>query len=194
MVPVSQGPRSSLSGVARELAARLFAVELDGASDDAALIAAAERLSERIPAGLSRWFGGYGSLALVTRALAAQAAHPALSDTVDVASSPKSGPLRSRIDVSARLHDARTTADGLIAVIATLADLIARLIGDDLVVNVLELSAADPAAVISSSPPPPEGGPQPLGSAQATKRPDALDRTSPTAPPVGDAPPTVTNS
>ncbi len=134
-----QASLSPLSDVAREIANRLFARELAGTSDDAARVAAAERICLRVSEGLSRWFGTFGSRALIARALVrAQASHPALAA---VTSADEPAPCLSGLAESARAHGAQAATDGVITLLAALADLIGRLIGDDLAASLLDQSA-----------------------------------------------------
>ena len=137
-------PHSPHTDAAHDLAHRLYAREASSDGDDAALLAAAERLCLRVPDGLSRWFGMYGSRALLMRALAkAQRDHPSLSG---VSVTDAKSPCVVGLAESAHAHGAKSVAEGIVAVLAALADLVGRLIGDDLVVNLLEQSAAASAA------------------------------------------------
>ena len=137
-------PHSPHSDAAHDLAHRLLASETPSDGDDAALLAAAERLCLRVPDGLSRWFGMYGSRAHLMRALAkAQRDHPSLSG---VSVTDAKSPCVVGLAESAHAHGAKSVAEGIVAVLAALADLVGRLIGDDLVVNLLEQSAAASAA------------------------------------------------
>ena len=116
---------------------------MHGESDDGALVGAAERICVRIADVLSRWFGAYGSRALIARALTrAKADHPQLA-AMNVAPAP--GECLTGLAESARTHGARATAEGIVGLLAALAGAIGRLIGDDLTVNVLEHGAAGPA-------------------------------------------------
>ena len=159
---MSPAPHSPHTDAAHDLAQRLFAREAPSDGDDAALLAAVERLCLRVPAGLSRWFGTYGSRALLTRALAkAQEGHPSLAGvTVTSAQSPGVVGLAE----SALAHGAKTTAEGIVAMLAALADLIGRLIGDDLVPYLLEQSTAASAA---GEPEAPGGASAPPGARRA---------------------------
>ena len=159
---MSPAPHSPHTDAAHDLAQRLFAREVQSDGDDDALLAAAEQLCLRVPDGLSRWFGKYGSRALLTRALAkVQREHPSLAGvTVTSAQSP----CFAGLGESARTHGAKTTAEGIVAMLAALADLMGRLIGDDLVPNLLEQSTAASAA---GEPEAPGGASAPPGARRA---------------------------
>ena len=150
---MQSGPQPSLSSspdAAREIARRLFAREAGENPSDAALVLACERLPARVADGLTRWFGPYGALALVTRALLrAQASHPALT-AVKVQSGP--GPVFAGWPASLAEYGAKATAAGAVALLEALAVSIGRLIGDDLTLTLLEQSAsALPANAVTTS-------------------------------------------
>lgn len=155
------------SNAARDVARRLFANEARGESTDDALVAAAERVCVLVSEGISRWFGPYGSLALVTRALTrAQADHPSLA-SVTIAT--ESSWRVTGLAESAKTHGANATVEGVVAMLAALTELIGRLIGDDLATNLLEQSVAmapssdttatvDPTAATRQGPRSPQTG------------------------------------
>lgn len=146
MPPAPRSPLSRLSDGALDVARRLFARELRGGADDAAVVEAAERVCARVADGLSRWFGPYGSLALITRALVrARAHHPALAGVAATAAHP---PCLTGLAESARAHGAKATAEGVVAVLAALAELIGRLIGDDLAASLFEQSTPEPRTMV----------------------------------------------
>lgn len=133
-------PSSQASGVsaetASELARQLFSRETRGASTDDAAIAAAERICAMTLDGLSRWFGPYGSHALFMRALAsAQTRDPRLSGVTMDEQAGVAG-----IGEAVRVHGAPAMAEGVVATMGALAELIGRLIGDDLAIQLLEQS------------------------------------------------------
>ena len=159
---------------------------MDGESGEAAAPAAAERLCTRTFAGLSRWFGPYGSNALIARALArAQSWHPAL-DGVTLKSQPSSFSLAGLAE-GARRDGAALVGEGVVALLATLCDMMARLIGEDLAFSLLEQSATAPAESDTST----SAGSDALASAAGTARgaddhsPD--DHAPPDAGAAGDA-------
>ena len=118
----------------------------------AAQVAAADRVCRVVADELSRWFGQYGVHALLTRALAeARASHPALA-TVRVRA-PGEPCLEGLADAE-RAHGAGATSEGVTALLAALIDLLGRLIGEDMAVNlvseVMVLPALDAAAAAKS--------------------------------------------
>lgn len=138
---------------ASQLAHRLIVGQLQGDADHGAMVAAAERVCTLMPAGMSRWFGPYGSHALMTRALARAAAdHPALATvTVDATRNP----CLVGLSESATIHGAEAAIAGAVAMLTALATLIGRLIGDDLAGQILEQSLTSPStadAVAATTP------------------------------------------
>jgi len=129
---------SSPSEPSRVAARRLVARELPAEDDDAALLAAVDRVCGRVVDSLTRWFGPY-ALALLTRALArAQSVQPSLAE---ISVNSTASPSLSGFGTSATVHGVQATADGAIALLAVLTDLIGRLIGSDLAETLLEQSA-----------------------------------------------------
>ncbi|MEO7520910.1 MAG: hypothetical protein ABIW79_03740 [Gemmatimonas sp.] len=125
-----------------ELARRLFEYEVASAHPGEGT-AAAERLIERVYAGLSRTFGAFGAQALLGRAISrASADHPVLAH-VTVQGEPTS-PVRG-ITEAAEAHGTEATSDGVIALLTALIQGLGRLIGDDLAVILLEQTIVVPA-------------------------------------------------
>jgi hypothetical protein len=121
----------------------LFARETAGATQDADLVATVDRLCVRLATGLSRWFGSYGSAALVTRAMArARTEHPALEF---VTLRPDQSPLIAGLADGAERYGATAVREGFIAMLEALAEAISRLIGEDLTTQLLEQSIAAPS-------------------------------------------------
>jgi hypothetical protein len=124
--------------VAAEFARGLLVAESGGNASAESTVAAAERVCVRVTTGLSGWFGPYGSHALITRALAtARATHPVLAEVTI-----SEEPCLSGLSDTARAHGAPAAAEAIVAVVAALGDLLARLIGDDLAIGLLEQSIA----------------------------------------------------
>lgn len=147
------GPLSPLPSppdAARDIARLLFAREAGDNPSDTALVAASERLATRVPNGLSRWFGPYGAVALVSRALLrAQGTNSALV-AVRIRSAP--GPVLMGWPGNGTEHGAKATAAGTIALLEALADAIGRLIGEDLARTLLDQCAAEvPASSATQS-------------------------------------------
>ena len=141
-----------------------------------------EYIGTCVPDALARWFGSYGSLALVTRALAITVPeHPALT-TVTAASA--QSPRLIGLAASARVHGATATANAVTALLASLVELLGRLIGDDLALMLLEPCASrevergDPRA---NGRPPMAAGPRMVAMPDAVFLPDArpLDTDAP---------------
>jgi hypothetical protein len=133
-------------------ARRLVARERAGDQSDAGLARALERSCMLITDGLARWFGQYGTRALVTRALAtAQEQHPSLAG-VSVSDSH----CLEGVGAGAQLFGSAVVAEGIVSTIARLASLLGRLIGDDLAITLLEQSTRQDSASRASSPPPPQ--------------------------------------
>jgi hypothetical protein len=122
-----------------DIAKRLFALQNGVMPGGDGSAASGEQLFARLLAGLSRWFGPYGSAALVTRALVrAQVEHPALASVV--VSSTES-PSLTGFTESVQAHGSAACASGVVATLTSLAELLGRLIGDDLAASLLEQSA-----------------------------------------------------
>lgn len=159
-------PQSPPTTAPQATARRLIARELGGevrvdTSDAGAVAAAGERLIAGLTEGLSRSFGPYGALALVSRALGrAQSSRPMLSTvtvtTGTVASSTgaldRSG-LMAGLAASARAAGGAAALEGVTVWLTELADLLGGLIGDELAAALLEQSALS-----SEDSPAPRGG------------------------------------
>ena len=100
--------------------------------------AAASRLVERVYRGLARWFGPYGALALVTRAMArVRPEHPVLANVVVSATAT---PHVTGWSNATSTDDAVATTDAAVAVLSSLHETLTRLIGDDLAETLLAQS------------------------------------------------------
>ncbi len=125
------------------LADRLVEHALSGAEGNRA--AATSLLVEGVYAGLLRWFGPYGTLALVTRALSrAQSDHPVLKGVVASASTT---PHVTGWPSGTTAAEVAALREAVVAVLACLYESLARLIGDDLAETLL--TQRDPAPVPS---------------------------------------------
>jgi hypothetical protein len=137
----------TVSDASAALARRLFSLASADAGDDAALLAASEHMWVAIADRLSRWFGPYGSLALITRALHSAQPHHRCSSCMTVSASVGStAPSLAGLDECALRHGAFAASEASIAVVAALAELIGLLVGDDLAATLLEQSLARPTA------------------------------------------------
>jgi hypothetical protein len=123
-------------------ARRLLDRERAGDDSDAGLARALDRSCSLITVGLARWFGLYGTRALVTRALAtAQKKYPSLA-RVGVSDNH----CLEGVTASAQLHGSTAVAEGIVFTIADLVGLLGRLIGDDLAISLLEQSTITESA------------------------------------------------
>jgi hypothetical protein len=125
------------SAPAAEAARRLWARYAGDEASVEDLAAAAERLFSQFETRLARWVGAEGFRVLRGRALRlAKAAHPALGSLSD------SGWDMRAVVSAVQAHGAREVAAGIIAVIATLIDLLGRIIGEELAVRLVEQTGA----------------------------------------------------
>ena len=120
----------------QQLTSRLIAREEGTRDTPDALVGAAQAACERLNRELSRWVGANGSLALFTRALAeARAQHPVLAE---VRIRTRSAASLEGVPETVQKHGAAATADGLTSLLVTLLELLGRLIGDDMVMRLVE--------------------------------------------------------
>lgn len=106
--------------------------------EESARIEVIERLGKCIPEGLSRWFGPYGALALVTRALtSARENHVALAPVWVTTDAATRVAALAGIGESKRLHGSAAVLEGFVVWTAALSDLLGRLIGEDLASRLL---------------------------------------------------------
>lgn len=94
-----------------------------------------------IGGGLGSWFGPYGSLALVSRALAR--AREDYASLADVTATLAPSLQVSGLAEVTRAHGAEATTQGAVAMLAALVDLLGQLVGYHLAINILELSVAE---------------------------------------------------
>ena len=122
---------------ATEAARHLWTRYAGGKTSAEEFATAADQLFSQLEAGLARWVGAEGSRVLRGRALKlAQAQHRALRDFSD-------GGWDVPVVVSAvKAHGAPDVAAGFIAVIATLIDLLGRIIGQEMAVRLVEQTGA----------------------------------------------------
>jgi hypothetical protein len=152
-LPPSGSPLPPDAPPSRVVARRLLARELGGEARIAAagageVAAAGERFIARLAGGLSRSFGPYGAVALISRALTrARAGNPVLATVTvtaaSVAGSPGAPALIAGLATSAGEAGTAATAEALTVWLAQLADLLGGLIGDALTATILEQCAAD---------------------------------------------------
>jgi hypothetical protein len=136
MAPLSPAARSA---AIRLLARGRAAAEAQEGSPDP--LAIAEMVGRQLASTLSRWFGPYGYHALLSRALAvALPTHPALG-AVRVHS--PTDPILVGLAEAATIHGTEATLEGVTTVLAAIAELLGRLIGDDLAMNLMEQAVPD---------------------------------------------------
>ena len=134
------------SAPSAEAAGRLWARYAGDEASGEELAAAAERLFTQLETGLTRWVGAEGFRVLRGRALRrAQAECPALAGLSD-------GGRDMRAVVSAvQAHGAPEVAAGMMCVIATLVDLLGRIIGEEMAVRLVEQTGTPSARGESST-------------------------------------------
>ena len=124
-------PHNSAS--ATEAARRLWVHYAGDEATGEGLAAASERLFAELEARLARWVGAEGFHVLWGRALRlAQAGHPALGNLSD------RGWGMPAVVSAVQAHGARQVTAGIISVIATLIDLLGRIIGEEMAVRLVE--------------------------------------------------------
>ncbi len=129
LVPPSAEPQDTPQSLARRL------VEQEMAAMNPVDAAAMSLLVERVYGSLARWFGPYGALALVTRAITrVRPEHPILANVVVSATST---PNVTGWPNVATAEDTVATTDAAVAVVSSLHDTLTRLIGDDLAETLL---------------------------------------------------------
>jgi hypothetical protein len=132
-MPVDPGLATTRSLVAADVACELWSrVAADGGTPGD-VGQAAERLCAALRAGLGRWIGADGYLSLLDRALAlARPAHPALEGL------PCLGENGTALADAVRTHGAEAVADGMEALVASLIELLGRIVGTEMAVRLVE--------------------------------------------------------
>lgn len=131
---------------ARELARQILARDLARVEPPTAVsaAAAAEVAIHRISDNLVRWVGTDGSQALFARALSlAQAQDQSLTVVPPPA---RSALLLDGLAASAESRDAGTVVAGVVLILASLIELLDRLVGNDLTLRLVEISGGDPSS------------------------------------------------
>jgi hypothetical protein len=99
-------------------------------------VVAAERAAEELAHVLARWFGPYGTHALLTRALGqARRGHPAL-ETAHLGA--PLAPALGRLAEAAALHGPGAVTEGVLALLAASVTLLGRMIGEDMALQLVE--------------------------------------------------------
>ena len=108
--------------------------------------AAATRTCTQLQAGLARWVGTEGYRALIDRALLlARAEHPVLGGLSC------HGGDQPATTAAVRAHSAAEVATGMVALVATLIDLLSRIVGEEMAVELVNQAVAR-APVARASP------------------------------------------
>ena len=127
------------SAAATEVARHLWerAVDDSGAPQDVAV--AATRMCTELRVGLTRWVGAMGYRALIDQALLlARAEHPELG-TLSC-----HGGDEPVTTAAVRAHSAAEVATGMVALVATLIDLLSRIVGEEMAVELVNQAVARP--------------------------------------------------
>ena len=125
------------SPAATEVARRHWARAVGDTSTPEEVAAAAERTCTQLQAGLSRWVGTEGYRALIDRALLlARAEHPALG------SLSCHGGGEPATTAAVRALSAAEVATGMVALVATLIDLLSRIVGEEMAVELVNQAVA----------------------------------------------------
>ena len=125
------------SAAATEVARHLWegAVGDSGAPEDVAV--AATRMCTELRAGLTRWVGAMAYRALIDRALLlARAEHPALG------SLSCHGGDEPVTTAAVRAHSAAEVATGVVALVATLIELLSGIVGEEMAVEIVNQAVA----------------------------------------------------
>jgi hypothetical protein len=106
-----------------------------GAPEEAT--AAADRVCAQLRAGLARWVGSEGYRALLARALErVRVEHPALNHISCM------GGDDQEIAAAVRVHGAAKVAAGIVALVAALIDLLGRIVGEEMAVELVNQAGA----------------------------------------------------
>lgn len=99
--------------------------------------AAADRVCAQLRAGLARWVGTEGYRALLNRALEqVRVEHPALNSLSCM------GGDEQEIAAAVRAHGAAEVAAGIVALVATVIDLLGRIVGEEMAVELVKQTGA----------------------------------------------------
>lgn len=124
------------TSTARDMARRLLARETTGADQPDAVGAAIQRLCTRVSDNLRHSVGDDGYNALVARVLRrTEPEHPVLTDIRRVADS---GIYLDRVSSGVESHGIAAVQAAIESLLATLIDVLAELIGADMVLNLLD--------------------------------------------------------
>lgn len=124
------------SAAANDAARRLWARASGGNSTPQHVASAAERLCAQSREGLGRWIGTQGYRALLDRALGmARAEHPVLRGMSCL------GGDDAAIAAAVRTHGEGQVAEGMVAWLAAMMEVLGRIIGEETAVHLVEQTA-----------------------------------------------------
>ena len=121
------------STAAADVAERLWERAVGGATAPSEVAVAADLMCSELGAGLRRWIGAAGYNALLDRALAKARSQHAILDGVTCL-----GKDASVIVVVVRVRGVGELSAGLVAVVSELVELLGRIIGAEMVVQLVE--------------------------------------------------------
>jgi hypothetical protein len=125
------------SAAATEVARRHWARAAGDTNTLEEVAAAAERTCTQLQAGLARWVGTEGYRALIDRALLlARAEHPALGGLSC------HGGDQPATTAAVRAHSAAEVTAGIVALVVTLIDLLSRVVGEEMAVQLVNQAMA----------------------------------------------------
>ena len=125
------------SPAATEVARRHWARAAGDTNTLEEVAAAATRTCTQLQAGLARWVGTEGYRALIDQALLlARATHPALG------SLSCHGGDEPVITAAVRAHSAAEVTAGIVALVVTLIDLLSRIVGEEMAVELVNQAVA----------------------------------------------------
>jgi hypothetical protein len=133
--------------------ARLLWTQAAGHSDSPEdVIAGAERACIQLRAGLGRWIGAMGYRALLDRGLVlARADHPALGTLSCY------GGDEEMLAVAVRTYGATEVANGMVALVSALVELLGRIIGDEMALRLVEQTGVPAGSEAKKERPSPRG-------------------------------------
>lgn len=134
------------SPAAADAARRIWARSGGGSSQPEKVAAGAERLCAQLRQGLTRWVGAHGYRVVLDRALGLmRPEHPALRDLSCL------GDDESATTKAVRAHGAGAIAAGMVALVATMIDVLGRAVGEEMAVRLVEQTGTpSPRGVVST--------------------------------------------
>ena len=127
------------SAAATELARRLWERAAGDSSAPEDVAVAATRMCTGLRAGLTRWVGAMAYRALIDQALLlARATHPALGS---LSCHGEDGAVTT---AAVRAHGAAEVATAMVALVAALVDLLSRIVGEEMAVELVSQAVARP--------------------------------------------------